>query len=336
MNRESMLVTPHFWGRGFDVESNLVFALVPIRKPFKEIFEDHIKKVAEELGLVCRKADDAFAPRVIMEDIWEQINRAGLIVADLTDKNPNVFYEVGIAHTLGKDVILIAQSEQDIPFDLGHIRCIKYEHTPRGMQAFEATLKRTFEELLSGESTVDPGLLEVQTMLEESLSRWKRFEGLPLLLDTVVSYDTVRTITVCGDHLDDVLDGQRLAFMLRTALWYGFGLIYWAQKNRENNEVVSVILDTLRRPERRPLFRVGLVLEHLRPSLRRTVIDQAREQFADDERVALVLEKAEKGETLEFWEKELPTIHSPEVAEELIHQARTSKRMKIEKQSHKV
>ena len=329
MDRKKMLVTPYFWGRDFEVDPNLVFALIPLRDPFIEVVEDHIKKVVEEFGLVCRKADDTFAPRVIMENIWEQINRARFIVADLTSKNPNVFYEVGIAHTLGKDVILIAQSEQDVPFDLRHIRYIQYEYTPPGMRTFEVALRHSIEALLSSESIADPGLLEVQSVLEQGFSRWKRFRRLPVLLDTVVPYDTVRTITACGDHLDDVLDEHRLAFMLATALWYGTGLVYWAQKNRENEEAVSVLLEILQRPERRPLYRTGLVLEHLSPSLRRRIIDQAREQLADDERVALVLEKAERGETLKFWEKELPKIYSPEAAEELIYQAKTSKRMKV-------
>jgi hypothetical protein len=326
MKRKNMLVNPHFWGRDFEVESILVFVLIPIKEPFISIFEDHIKNVVEELGLVCRKADDTFAPRMIMEDIWEKINRSRLIVADLTDKNPNVFYEVGIAHTLGKDVILIAQSKQDVPFDLGHIRHILYEFTPRGMRTLEDSLKRSIEEVLSSERFTDPHLLEIQSLLEHGFSNWKRLRGLPVALDSVIPYGEVCLITIYGDQLNDVLDEQRLAFMLRTALWYGVGLVYWAQKNRENKEAVSVLIGTLQSPERRPLYRVGFVLEHLSSSLRRKVLDRARELFQGNETVTLVLEKAEKGETLKFWEKELPTIYSPEVARELIHQAITSKR----------
>ena len=53
-----------------------------------------------------------------MDVIWESINRARIVIADTTTRNPNVFYEIGICHTLGKDVILITQDSEDVPFDL--------------------------------------------------------------------------------------------------------------------------------------------------------------------------------------------------------------------------
>ena len=335
MDRGGMLVTPRFRGRDFEVDPNLVFVLIPFREPFIRILEDHIKKVAEELGLICRKADDIFAPREIMEDIWEQINRARFIIADLTDKNPNVFYEVGIAHTLGKDVILITQSKDDVPFDLHYIRYIYYEYTPPGMQHFEKALKQTIEELLSGASIADLGLLEAQAMLKQHFIRWKRVGLLP-------SFEIYRMITAYGDQLadvyqlSDVLDNHKLAFMLRVALWYGQDVIYWAEKNRKNEEIVPILLDTLRGRERRPLYRVGLVIEYLSPPVRGMVIDQAQKQLADNEKVALVLEKAKMGETLKFWESELPESLDPGKAKELIHQAKTSKRLKHSSSSNNV
>jgi hypothetical protein len=67
------------------------------------------------------------------------------LIADCTGRNPNVFYEIGIAHTVGRKVILISQHADDMPFDLAHIRRIAYEYTPRGMAAFEETLRKTLE-----------------------------------------------------------------------------------------------------------------------------------------------------------------------------------------------
>ena len=65
-----------------------------------------------------------------------------VLIADCTERNPNVFYEIGIAHTLGKQVILIARSDDDIPFDLRPIRYINYKYTPRGMSEFEGNLQK--------------------------------------------------------------------------------------------------------------------------------------------------------------------------------------------------
>jgi hypothetical protein len=81
-----------------------------------------------------------------MEDVREAVISARYIVADLTDGNPNVFYELGICHALGKRVVLITQN-QEVPFDVRHIRHLRYEFTPRGMRTFEAALRATLEAL---------------------------------------------------------------------------------------------------------------------------------------------------------------------------------------------
>jgi hypothetical protein len=118
--------------------------LSPFAEPFDTIYNDHIKKIIESIpGRFILRADDIYDNKSIIEDIWKNINEAGIIIAELTEKNPNVFYEVGIAHTVGKEVILLAQNIDDIPFDLKHLRCILYDYTPRGCQTLESNLKNT-------------------------------------------------------------------------------------------------------------------------------------------------------------------------------------------------
>jgi len=90
-----------------------------------------------------------------MQSVWEGINRARLIIADLTGRNPNVFYELGIAHTLGKPVIMLTQSMDYVPFDLRHLRCIVYQYKPGSIEKFESALKRTVRRVLSS-STGEP------------------------------------------------------------------------------------------------------------------------------------------------------------------------------------
>jgi hypothetical protein len=81
-----------------------------------------------------------------MEDVLEAVATSRYIIADLTNSNPNVFYELGICHALGKKVILITQGT-DVPFDVRHIRHIRYEYTPRGMLVFEQVLQQTLQNL---------------------------------------------------------------------------------------------------------------------------------------------------------------------------------------------
>ena len=81
-----------------------------------------------------------------MSEIWNAICASQIVIADCTGRNPNVFYEIGVAHTVGKPVILLTQIVEDVPFDLRHIRFIKYELTRRGMQKFEEDLLATLRD----------------------------------------------------------------------------------------------------------------------------------------------------------------------------------------------
>src|SRR5258708_13215834 len=81
-----------------------------------------------------------FEAPAIIQDIVNLLDRSRVVICDCTGRNPNVFYEIGIAHTLGRDVILITQSEADIPFDLRHLRYISYLNNGEGLSALSARL----------------------------------------------------------------------------------------------------------------------------------------------------------------------------------------------------
>lgn len=113
------------------------------------VYEDFVRPTIEnECELVCERGDDVFGSNVIMDDIVHSIESADIVVADLTEKNANVFYEVGICHTLKKPVLLLAQSIDDVPFDLRHRRVLLYEYSPRGCKRLENTLKDNLNAML--------------------------------------------------------------------------------------------------------------------------------------------------------------------------------------------
>ena len=143
-------INPIFRARDFLINDNLIFVLSPFSEPFNTIYNDHIKPTVEKiLSFECIRADDIYDNKPIMEDIWKSINEAKIIISELTGKNPNVFYETGISHTVGKEVILITQSMDDVPFDLRHLRCIVYDYTPKGIQTLETNLQNTIESIVS-------------------------------------------------------------------------------------------------------------------------------------------------------------------------------------------
>ena len=124
------------------------FVLMPFSSDMEPVYVNHIRAVTASYGLHVARADDFFTTGSIMVDIWSAINRAAFIIADCTGRNPNVFYEIGLAHARGKDTILITQSLDDVPFDLRHLRVIAYDLTPRGKWTLEESLSKMVGNLL--------------------------------------------------------------------------------------------------------------------------------------------------------------------------------------------
>jgi hypothetical protein len=119
-----------------------VFVLMPFRAKLEAIYARHLKQMAGELGLRMLRADEIFSPRPFMEKVWDGICAAQLILADCTERNPNVFYEIGMAHTVGKKVVLITRSERDVPSDIRHFDYIHYEYDPEGVEALIERLRQ--------------------------------------------------------------------------------------------------------------------------------------------------------------------------------------------------
>jgi hypothetical protein len=108
----------------------ICFVMMPFAEPvggyYKKIYEPAIEKA----GLKPVRADnEIFGTGKIMDQVWSGINSAKVLVAELTTRNPNVFYELGIAHALRKPVVLVSSNDKDVPFDLHHIRVIYYDVT---------------------------------------------------------------------------------------------------------------------------------------------------------------------------------------------------------------
>jgi hypothetical protein len=149
----SMVLSPYF-GHPRDLSENErsdVFVLMPFADSLKPVYDDHIKSVVTKMGLSIRRADDFFTADSVMKDIWAAVTAAQIVIADCTGRNPNVFYEIGLAHTVGRPVVLITQDSDDVPFDLRHIRYLKYELTPRGMKEFENKLGETLSSTIAGD-----------------------------------------------------------------------------------------------------------------------------------------------------------------------------------------
>ena len=130
-----------------DVKNKNCFVIMPFSQVMQPIYNNHIKKVCKQLKIDVTRADKIFSTNSLIEDINEAVLNASVIIADLTNNNPNVFYETGICHALGKTVILITQ-EETTPTDLTHIKRIPYKYDPPGMKIFEKALTETLKTVL--------------------------------------------------------------------------------------------------------------------------------------------------------------------------------------------
>lgn len=104
------------------------FVMQPFAAPLGDYYEKIYRPAIEKAGLRPVRADaEIFATGKIMDQVWSGINAAKVLVAELTTRNPNVFYELGLAHAMKKPVVLVSAKEEDVPFDLQHIRVIYYD-----------------------------------------------------------------------------------------------------------------------------------------------------------------------------------------------------------------
>jgi hypothetical protein len=115
------------------------FAVMEFGSPFDSMYSEVIKPVCEAMGLQVERADDWSGPGVIMDDIVQAITTADLVIAEITPRNPNVYYEVGYAQASGVPTILLFEPKEGerLPFDLSGQRAIFYEDSIGGKTAVE-------------------------------------------------------------------------------------------------------------------------------------------------------------------------------------------------------
>ncbi len=103
------------------------FVMMPFGEWPDRYYQEVYVPAIKEAGYEPIRADEVFTTGSVVEQVWEQISSAKVLLADLTDKNPNVFYELGLAHAARKPVVFSAARVDDVPFDLRHLRVIIYD-----------------------------------------------------------------------------------------------------------------------------------------------------------------------------------------------------------------
>ncbi len=194
----------------------LCFVIMPFGNPnvdpektkrLNHIYDEEIKPTVEsfhmpsapDLTLRCERADrDARSGEIIMH-IIEQLFAADVVVADLSGRNANVFYELGVRHALGKSTILTADNLEDIPFDLRGMRAIHYRYSPEGLASFRRELKEALSAVVIRPECGDNPVSRF--LLNREIDRIKAKEA-------PATYDAVRQLIDEIQSLRDTIGSQ--------------------------------------------------------------------------------------------------------------------------------
>ncbi len=135
-----MIINSIFQSNETRVIPKQCFLIMPFGESWSEGVEDTVREILGKHEYNVLRADDMFGKN-IMEDIWQGIVQSEFVICETTGRNPNVFYELGICHTLGKETVLLSQNADDIPFDVRHLRHFIYGNNISGFKQLNKSLE---------------------------------------------------------------------------------------------------------------------------------------------------------------------------------------------------
>jgi hypothetical protein len=133
----------------FTQKKRIAFVAMEFTDEYNELFKEVITLICEKYGYECIRADEIYRPTPILNDIIESIYNASVIIAEITSKNPNVFYEIGYSHAIQKPTILLCDKNKvdKLPFDISGFRTLFYENTISGKTKIEENLSKYLEKI---------------------------------------------------------------------------------------------------------------------------------------------------------------------------------------------
>ena len=127
-----------------------VAVMMPFAEEFNPVYEA-IKAACLSQRIKACRVDDIHRPTQITDEVFSTIVQSSLVISDLTGRNPNVLYETGLAHALNRDVIIIVRDNDDVPFDLGHIRYVQYQPDSEGLEELKEELSQSIRASVVGQ-----------------------------------------------------------------------------------------------------------------------------------------------------------------------------------------
>jgi hypothetical protein len=127
-------------------QERICFVVMQFTEEYNSLFTEVIRPTCEEYDYKVVRADEFYTSGLIIDDITRSIRECAVVIADVTPNNPNVFYEVGFAHGIGKPTILLSDRKRDkLPFDVSGFRTLFYDNTIGGKTVVEDRLRKHLE-----------------------------------------------------------------------------------------------------------------------------------------------------------------------------------------------
>ena len=162
-----------------------ILVLMPFESSFKNVYEVGIKPVCKSCRTKCERIDERIHSKSILRQTYMAIEEADLVVADMTGRNANVFYEVGYAHAKNKEVVLLTQDVDDIPFDLKHYLHIIYNW--QGIPSLKEKLRKHIR-----------GILKITREPKKSLVALRTRGDIPKIRDQIENVKQISILAVTG------------------------------------------------------------------------------------------------------------------------------------------
>lgn len=268
MEINPVIAYPIWNGRDFPADRKSCLILMPFGETWSDTIFLYISEIVEKLGMTVQRAD-LVSGHIIMEDVWKLLNEATIVIADITSNNPNVFYELGIAHTLGKNVILLSQSSDHMPFDISSFRKIIYRVDENSLKLLGNQLPNYIQPLLESHPTGNP-------LLDEVLVCTKKWEAEKYEYGNLLS---PKSLQIVKDFLKpEAMTAKALAYCLSTTTFYGAfeDIEYWFRLNKKNDYAAMVMGQYVLMRFRRVRYRAAFLLQCFDQDVKRagmTIID---------------------------------------------------------------
>ncbi|MCP4581798.1 MAG: nucleotide-binding protein [candidate division Zixibacteria bacterium] len=252
--------------REVEIDEKLCFVIMPFRDDLSNIYKEGIKPAVEKLGMRCERADYNIASDPILFQIFDEILKAKIIIADLTGANPNVYYELGICHALKRQVILLKQEGEEIPFDLAGIRQCEYSDRLGGEKQIQEVLESTIEEL-SHEPKIAIEARDAQKLLEKGIWGWNKSDEI------LLKYEEFLEVMLWRDELN--LTDDEYAFLAYTAAYFGKFMKQLCVLAHDNAQAINVLIkEAATGSFTRVPWRAAYMLEHFNMNIVKNEIAQ--------------------------------------------------------------